>query len=40
MRDSYGFVLPVKIAHTIGEKLGEYLGDKPYWELGYRNSSG
>lgn len=24
------------VADIISEKLGEYLGDRPYWELGYR----
>jgi putative hydrolase of HD superfamily len=38
--ESYGYDLPASIAHKIGERLDEYLGDKPYWELGYRNSSG
>jgi putative hydrolase of HD superfamily len=35
---NYGIDLAEKIAEVIGTKLGEYLGDKPYWALGYDRS--
>jgi putative hydrolase of HD superfamily len=36
---SLGVDMAARIADVIGGRLGEYLGDKPYWEIGYRRSS-
>jgi putative hydrolase of HD superfamily len=33
---SYGISIADEIGKIIGKKLDEYLGDKPYWELGYK----
>ena len=32
----YGVSMAAEIAQVIQRRLGEYLGDKPYWEIGYR----
>jgi hypothetical protein len=32
----YGVGMAGEIARVIERRLGEYLGAKPYWELGYR----
>lgn len=36
---SYGVGLAADVARVIERRLGEYLGDKPYWELGYRRDA-
>ncbi|TCB96491.1 HD domain-containing protein [Micromonospora zingiberis] len=38
--DSLGIVPAAQVAEVVRRKLGEYLGDKPYWELGYSRHSG
>lgn len=35
---SYGIEIADAIARLIGMKLAEYLGDAPYWEIGYRRA--
>ncbi|WP_174188452.1 HD domain-containing protein [Nocardia barduliensis] len=32
----YGVEMATKIAEVIGTRLDGYLGDKPYWKIGYR----
>jgi putative hydrolases of HD superfamily len=34
--DSLGIEPAKLVAEVISKRLGEYLGDSPYWELGYR----
>jgi putative hydrolase of HD superfamily len=36
---SYGVDMAARIAEVIGRRLGDYLGEKTYWELGYRRST-
>jgi putative hydrolase of HD superfamily len=36
--DSQGFEIAKKVADVIKVKLNKYLGDKEYWEIGYRES--
>jgi putative hydrolase of HD superfamily len=33
---SYDIDIARRVADVIGDKLAGYLGDKPYWEVGYR----
>lgn len=37
--DSLGIDIAEEISNIIESKLGEYLGDKPYWELGYKRGN-
>lgn len=34
--DPLGIIPADLVAEVVRRKLGEYLGDRPYWELGYR----
>lgn len=37
--DAQGFEIAQKIADVIKLKLGKYLGDKEYWEIGYNENN-
>ncbi|MFC4591619.1 HD domain-containing protein [Sphaerisporangium corydalis] len=37
--DALGIVPAALVAEVVARRLGEYLGDRPYWELGYRREN-
>lgn len=37
--DALGIAPAEAVAEVVRRRLGEYLGDKPYWEIGYRKTT-